>query len=382
MENNPLTAFGELLTGQLTPMAAWRFDYGINTRLINTTTANGGAVSVSGNRAKLSTSTAVNGSARIETIKHLRYLPGMGGLLRMTSVFATPKANSYQIFGLGDGTDGLYYGYYGTNFVVGKIRGGVHTRVLQENWNGSIDSDFNSAYGNIFQIRFQWLGYGYLRYYMLNFENETAGYTKLHTINYPNTSPDVHILNPTLPIFGEVANTGNNTDIVAYSPSAAAFVEGNVGDYANPLDVFNSYDTTATFANTSRNHLLTIRNKSTFLTVTNRVPVQINSITFSRGAGATLTALKLVKNATTAGALTYADIDTNNSPVDASATTTTVTAGTIERAYSTPAGALPTIVFNPGEMILYPGEALTLECVNSGVQSTEVVTTINWSELF
>lgn len=382
MQDNPLTAFGEVLVGQLTPMAAWRFDYGLNTRLVETTTANGGTVTVDGNRVKLSTSAAVNGSARVQTIKHLRYFPGMGGLLRMTSVFSTPKANSYQIFGLGDGTDGLYYGYYGTNFVVGKIRGGTHTRVLQENWNGSIDSDFNSAYGNIFQIRFQWLGYGYLRYYMLNFENETAGYTRLHTINYPNTSPDVHILNPTLPIFGEVSNTGNNTNIVAYSPSASAFVEGNAGEYTNPLDVYNSFDATATYTNTSRNHLLTIRNKSTFLTLTNRVPIQIKSITFSRGAGSALTTLRLVKSATTAGALTYADIDTNNSPVDASITTTTVTGGTIERSYSTPAGALPTIVFEPGDMILHPGETLTLECLNSLVQTIEVVATVNWSELF
>lgn len=382
MQNNPLTAFGEVLVGQLTPMAAWRFDYGLNTRLVETTTANGGTVTVDGNRVKLSTSAAINGSARVETVKHLRYYPGMGGLLRMTSIFSTPKANSTQLFGIGDGTDGLYYGYYGTDFVVGKIRGGTHTRVLQSAWNGSMNPNFNSAFGNIFQIRFQWLGYGYLRYYMLNFEDETAGYVKLHTINYPNTSADVHILNPTLPIFGEVANTGNNTNIVAYSPSAAAFVEGEIYNQANPMDVYNAFDVSATYTTTNRNHLLTIRNKSTFLTLTNRVPVQIKSITFSRGAGSAITTLRLVKSATTAGALTYADIDTNNSPVDASITTTTVTGGTIERSYSTPAGALPTIVFEPGDMVLYPGETLTLECLNSLSQTIDVVATVNWAELF
>ena len=382
MNEIPLTAFGEVLTAKLTPLAAWRFDYGINTRIVKTTTTNGGTVTADGSRAKLSTSAAVNGVARVETLKRLRYSPGMGGLLRMTATFATPKAQSYQYFGLGDNTDGLYFGYYGTDFVVGKIRGGVHTRVLRANWNGELDSDFNSSYGNIFQIRFQWLGYGYLRYYMLNFEDETAGYMRLHTINYPNTSPDVHILNPTLPIFAEVANTGNNTDIIAYTPSASAYVEGEIGEYANPLDVFNSFDTTATFNNTSRNHLLTIRNKSSFLTLDNRVPVQINSITFSRGSGSALTTLKLVKAATTAGALTYANVDTNNSPVDASITTTTVTGGNVDRSYAILAGALLTIEFKPGEMVLQPADTLTLEVVNSIAQVIDVLVTVNWSELF
>ena len=115
------TAFGELLVSGLKPQAAWRFDYGVNTRIVDVTTANGGTVTTDANRAKLSTSTAVNGSARIETVKQLRYFPGIGGLLRMTSVFSTPKANSKQLFGLGDGVDGLYYGYIGTDFVVGRI---------------------------------------------------------------------------------------------------------------------------------------------------------------------------------------------------------------------------------------------------------------------
>jgi len=375
------SAFGELLTARLIPQAAWRFDYGINTRIVKTTTANGGTVTADGNRAKLTSSAHVAGLARVETLKRLRYALGEGGLLRITFVHATPKALSKQYFGLGDTVDRLYFGYDGLDWGVGRRRSGTDHFIKLASFSGS-NPGLDFANGNVYQIRYQWLGYGYLRFYCLNPDGENLGYSLMHTIAYPNTSADVHILNPTLPIFAEVENAGNNSSIVAYTPSAAAFVEGETGDQGNPLDVFNSYDRTASFSDANNNHLLTIRNKSAFLAIANRVPVQINSITLSRGSGAASTTARLYRSATTAGALVYTDVDASNSPVDASPTTTTVTSSNAERAFSLPAGALFPIEFKPGEMVLQPGESLTIGIQNSGVQATEVVATVNWSELF
>jgi hypothetical protein len=375
------SAFGELLTARLIPQAAWRFDYGINTRIVNVTTANGGTVTADGNRAKLTSSAHIAGLARVETLKRLRYSPGEGGLLRITFVHATPKALSKQFFGLGDTADRLYFGYDGLDWGVGRRRSGTDHFVKLESFSGS-NPGLDFTKGNVYQIRYQWLGYGYLRFYCLNPDGENLGYSLMHTIAYPNTSPDVHILNPTLPIFAEVQNAGNNTSLVAYTPSAAAFVEGEGGDQGNPLDVFNSYDRTTSFNDTNNNHLLTIRNKSTFLTLANRVPVQVNSITLSRGTGAALTTVRLYRSATTAGALAYTDVDASNSPVDASPTTTTITSVNPERSYSLPAGNLPTIEFRPGEMVLQPGETLSVGVQDSGVQATEITATVNWSELF
>jgi hypothetical protein len=92
--------------------------------------------------------------------------------------------------------------------------------------------------------------------------------------------------------------------------------------------------------------------------------------------------VRLYRTATTAGALVYGDIDATNSPVEASATTTTITAGSAERTYSATAGSLPTINFEPGELVLQPGETLVIGVQDSGVQSTDVVATVNWSEQF
>lgn len=382
----PTTAFGDLLVAQFSPETAWRHDYGIINRLVSTTgTANGGTVTVDASRAKLSTSVAVNGIARMQTIRPLRYMPGVGGLARFTAVFATPKANTTQYVGIGDTVDAFYFGYNGTTFVVGRRRGGSDTQVAQASWNGTVPAGLSYQLGNIFQIRFQWLGYGYIRFYILDPNGQDNGYALVHTINYPNTSALTHILNPTLPLFAEIANTGNNTDMVMYSPSAVAGTEGNVHvGFHNPLDVWNTVDAVATYSDVNNNHFITIQNKSTFNTLANRIPVYVKSIELSRGSGGSNGAtIRFYENATTAGVRTYNDVDTNNSPVATSVTATTITGGTVTRTYSMPSSRTGIqLEFEDGEIVILPGSTLTIAVQDSQVAGTDFTVNVNWQELF
>lgn len=385
-KHEQLSAFGELLVAQLFPLTAWRFDYGSvpNTRLYNTTgTANGGAVSISQSRAQLDTSTAVNGVARLSTNRRLRYLPGMGGLIRFTAVFDTPKSSSYQIVGCGDTGDGFFMGYSDTNFSVGYRRSGADNYISSSNWNG-IPQGFNPQLGNVYQIRYQWLGYGYIRYYVLHPTEPALGFVLLHTVIYPNTSQLTSILNPTLPLMAEVGNNGNNTNLRLLTASAVGFLEGVTGEFINPLDVNNSFDAAATFGDTNNNHLMTIRNKTTFGGVSNRVPISIQGLNIGRGAaGANASNVRLYRNATFAGALVYADIDANNSPIEASATTTTITSTNAERAYIiTNSVTAQAIDYTDGALVLQPGESLTIGIEDSNAPNTDLVGTLNWNERF
>jgi hypothetical protein len=380
------SAFGEQIVAQLFPLTAWRFDYGStpNTRLYTTTgTANGGTAAISESRLQLDTTAAVNGIARLSTLRRLRYLPGMGGLLRFTTAFSAPKFNSHQIIGYGDTQDGFFFGYQDATFGVFVRRNSVDTFIAQADWNGESVA-FNSQLGNVYQIKYQWLGYGYIRFYIMHPTQPTHGFVLVHTVVYPNTSLLTSILNPTMPLMAEVANTGNNTNIRLLTPSAAGFLEGVIGEFINPLDVNNSFDAAATFADTNNNHLLTIRNKATFGVVPNRVPVAISGVNIGRSAaGANTTNMRLYRNATFAGALTYADIDTNNSPIEASVTTTTITSLNAERAYIvTNNVTAQAIDFRDGTFILAPGETLTIGIQNDGVPGTDIVTTLNWTERF
>lgn len=96
-------AFGELVVTQRTPVAGWRFDYGVNTDIIASTTANGGSVTQSNSKALLTTAAQVNSVARINTIRKLRYTPGRGGVVRFTGVFS-PLVGSQQIIGNANST--------------------------------------------------------------------------------------------------------------------------------------------------------------------------------------------------------------------------------------------------------------------------------------
>lgn len=383
----PLTAFGEMLTARNIPHTAWRFDYGINTRLITATTANGGTATVSESKAVLQTSTAVNGSASIASKRVLRYLPGVGALVRFTAVFDTPKADSVQLVGIGNLTDGYFFGYNGLQFGVMRRRAGVDTWVYESAFNGD-KITWDKTKGNIYTINYQWLGYGFIQFLMLEPDamnrSELIPYRRLHVINYPNTSSDVSVLNPTLPLFAYVANTGNATNMTLQTPSAVGFLQGGIDETFSPLELQNTTDTIKTIADANNNQALTIRNNTTIGAIANRVPMELRSVSFTRGSsGANTSTIRFYRNATFAGALTYTDVDANNSPAQFSATATTVTSTNPERAYTiTGSSTFPPIIFEHGELVLYPNDTLTISIQNSGVQSTDFAITMNWAEQF
>lgn len=390
LDNAPgISAFGEELVSQIMPVAAWRFDYGVNTRFISTTgTMSGGYVSGTFSQAQLNTSANVSGTAQVSTIRPVRYLPGFGGLARFTAVFNTGTANSEQMIGLISVhlIDGFAFGYDGVNFGVLHIKSGVKRWIPQTEWNGKpLSYTINPQTGNVYQIRFQWLGYGNI--YFMIFDKLQRKFVVVHTIEYPNTETTPSILNPTLKLLARIANLGNNTNLKLSTPSALGALEGQTdSSYYNPLNVPNSFDRLATISDANNNHFLTIRDKETFLGVNNRVPIQLTSLTLSRAGGATTATsviIRLYKNATTAGALSYVDVDTLNSPVDTSITSTTITSTNSERSYSLSQNTTQqTIFFKPGELLLVPGESLSIGVQDSGVQATDVSITINWEELF
>lgn len=91
-----ISAFGEQLVAELTPICGWTFAYNVNTDMVKTTVTGSGTVTVDAGRAKLSTGAAINSSAKVETLIPLRYITGMGALARFTAVFAAQKAGSQQ----------------------------------------------------------------------------------------------------------------------------------------------------------------------------------------------------------------------------------------------------------------------------------------------
>ena len=281
--NLPLTAFKDLRSTELLPKAGWTFNYNINSDLIRTTLTGSGTATASNSMAVLQTGAAAASSAKIETIRALRYTPGLGGLVRCTAVFTTGVANSTQIIGVGDSVDGFFFGFNGAAFGVLRRQNGTDNWIPQTSWNvdkfngtGLSGVTLDPTRGNVYSIEYQWLGFGAISFFI---ENPATGFpTLVHIIQYANANTIPSIFNPTLPVMAQVINTTNASNLTLSTSSAMGMVEGN-GD-TNTLVTVNSFSNSKMVPATETS-IFTLRNNATFQGKTNRVRVQFSFLSIN-----------------------------------------------------------------------------------------------------
>ncbi|WP_010291790.1 hypothetical protein [Clostridium senegalense] len=378
----PLTAFNDLRTIILTPMAGWTFNYNINSDYIITTTANGGTATQGDSMAILSTSTANNGSARIATRKVLRYSPGLGALARFTAAFTAGVNNSQQIIGLGDDTDGFYFGYNGTNFSILRIQNGTSNWTSQANWNvdtmdgtGPSGMTLDPTKGNVYTIQFQWLGFGIINYYVTS--TTTGQPILVHRIEYPNTAIVPSVYNPSFPLTAKVVNNGNTSNVVLKTPSAMAFCEGD--GYSQAIITRNSISSSTGSLIPTQLNVLTLLNTSTFVGKTNRTRIRLDFVSTSiQGTGDVR--FDLIRNGTFGLPLTYTSINANTSVIQYSTTQTSVTGGLQIFTFEVPANSGSQLFLNSLNILLAPGETLSLRAT-SGLL-TQIDCSFSWEELW
>jgi len=66
--------------------------------------------------------------------------------------------------------------------------------------------------GNVYQIKYQWLGFGMIRFFVEN--PETGKFALVHKIKYANANTEPSIDDPSLPLLLEVINTANTTNLL------------------------------------------------------------------------------------------------------------------------------------------------------------------------
>ena len=374
------SAFNEVLVAELTPKVQIDFNYTINSRIASTTVDGSGATSTSNSKAVLQTTANANSSATLESKRVVKYDPGQGALARFTAVFTTGVANSNQEAGIGDDTDGFFFGYNGASFGIMSRQNGADTWVASSSWNGDPADGtqtlpaIDPTKGNVYQIRYQWLGFGAITFWI---ENPINGkFILVHTIQYANANTDPSIFNPTLPLRLHVANTSNTSDIQLQSSSMAGFVEGK----EVKLGPKNATSTAKASVGTTETNILTIRNKATFQSKKNRVEVELDFI------GAAVDGTKpaivyITKNATLGGSPSYSDIDTSTSVVEADNAGTTVTGG--QRLFIFAVSKADSIDLPLGDLSidLEPNDTLTVS-VEAISGTTDVGASLSWIERF
>ena len=374
--HDPTTAFGEIKVAEETPIIQSKFPYNINSRLFNVTELNGGTVTQADSMAIVRTNVTANGTAIIESKKAIKYEPGKGVIAKFTSVFTTGVADNKQYIGIGDALDGFFVGFNGTTFGIVRRQNGVDNFTAQTDFNvDKLDGtgvnnpsaiNLDPTKGNIFQIKFQWLGFGAITF---STEDPLEGDIEpFHIIRYAGAFTVPSIYNPTLPMRIENTNSnGSTTDVTMKSASMMAAIEGKrVVDGAT----FSHKKT----GSTSTPHGFSIRNKSTYAGIANRASLYIKTFT-AVNDGTSTTTYTLEEDAVLSGG-SWVDIDTNDSFIEYNDTATITTPGTEIIPFSIAKNTGVTENLQDQMIELRPGQTLTIRTSNGN--ATDFA--LSWNE--
>ena len=381
--HDPVTAFGDLRVAELTPKVHLTFPYNINADIVDVVvggTASQGTVTSADSMAVVQTSSATDGEAEFSSRRVLTYRSGLGGMVRFTALFTAGVASSTQYIGVGDETDGFFFGYDGITFGILRRQDGVEFWEPQTSWNVDVMNGNNGAANpsnvlldktklNVFQINYQWLGAGQIEF---SIEDPNTGlFVPVHRIKYANANTIPSIYNANLPLHAHVVNEGNASNITLKTASMAAFVEGK----SIPLGPTNNFNASKSIS--TEEFLFSLRNKSTINSVNSRVRMILKQISAGNDANA-LSTIRVYSNATLDITPTWTNVNGDDSCVEVDTTADYVSGGRL--LFQGVIGKDNGQIFdlNNLDIQISPNEIITItaEAGQAGVQSV----TLTWQE--
>lgn len=379
--DGPTTAFGDLSVAQGVIQDVLSFQYNINTALMVTSVTGTGSVTKSSNFGLVATGTTTGSTALLRSIRSINYIPGIGINTKFTGIFSTPVTGTTILIGYGTTSNGFFFGYNGTTFGIISRSNSVDTFIAQSTWNkdimngiGQSNLTLNPQFGNVYGIQLQWLGFGAINFFIEN--TNTGDFMIVHQIKYANTATVTSIFSPNGYLRMEANNGATTSNVSIKSPSMSV-------KYESPPNLsigarFSSSVTGTVGANLIQS-ILSIRNKSTFQSVTNFVPILLNFLSIST-AGNKPSSIRLIYNQT-AASLTYADISTNQSVMETSSTIATITDGITLQSFYLGATDSKVIDLNSTQLYLYPGDSITFAVLTTNATNDNGIS-VSWTERF
>ena len=366
-----LGAFGGLITQEETPIPNMQisFPYNINNVYSRVVTAGGGTVIQASSQAVLEVATNLVQSAQLESIGSARYSPGQGQTVRFTATFFVGVLNLDQEAGVGDLADGFFFGYVDQAFGIIRRQNSVDDFIPQASWNvdvmdgtGPSGMTLDTTLGNVYTIRYQWLGFGAIRFFI---EDEDTGLPQLvHVIQYANANITPSVFNPSLPLHARISNTdagGVGLTAQLKIGSMGAYAEGPINQSGGRFSTGNRKT-----AITVETNIISIRCDATVFTgQTNRGRVKLDALSAAISGGADAQ-VRLVLNATLGGAPVFNAIDAARSIVSFDVAGTTVTGGREIRRIASTGNFQETQDFSDLNIRLNPGDVLTLSASSFG----------------
>jgi hypothetical protein len=386
IDGSNISAFGDIITAKLEPVVQIDFVYGINNQLGETSITTTGVADTSSSRLRLQTGTGAAGAATLQSFLIARYRTGEGMIARFSCVWSSSAADSTQVVGAGTTSDGYFFGYNGTSFGVCRRKSGSDNWVEQTAWNGDKcdgtgASGFNwvKTNGNVMMIRYPFLGYGNITFWVQN--SETSLWILCHTIKYTNSSALVQVDNPSLRIFAKVINTGNTSNLIMYMGSGAIFISGERGFFGPQFGVDSLKNSITTEAN-----LINIRNCTTYNGVYNTGLLRLRSLSCATDNGNGLATIRFKTGVTLGGTPVFTPV--SGSTADNGVT---ITSGNGVASYDVAGtGTSGLTIFNvclarnsnlvydltPFNLFILPAQTLSITAFSASSSSIQVA--LNW----
>jgi hypothetical protein len=256
------------------------------------------------------------------------------------------------------------------------------TSIPRSNWNKDKcdGTDFlpliDWSKGNVFQIKYQWLGYGFVSFYLEN--PNTGNLTLVHEYKYPNTSTTPSISNPSLQFLANVANALTTNNVSMFVGSVGCFIEGDYpsvgGTFGN--NVSRSYS--ATIGDTNLDNIVTFRSPPYFNGISNRAVVGLLRFTITVNKACNI---NIIRNATLSGNTVWNPLG-NNILLESSQSSSVATGGEIlytDRGEKQDRFTVDPVKINFYIVKIYPSDTVTF-CGISDNNNANVSVVFNWLE--
>ncbi len=392
-----VSVFGTQIAEGLLDSFSIQFQYGVTAAPVNTYTQGGGTVTSANSMAILSTAASTNSIAQVQSQATNIYRSGHEAYAFFTAAFTGSFAStSSQLIGPYDYQNGFAIGFNGSTFGVLQRSNAVNPSIVVDTFiaQSSFNQDKLDGTGasgfvyvpsnlNVFRIAFGWLGSAVVKYQIMN---NNGNWITFHIIYNPNSSTFPSIAQPFLPITARVENITGTSVLTLQTASWNSGINGTANTSSYRYNQANNTVSVGGGTGTE-NHILTIRNNSTFNNLPNRIQVRVAA--FGGGpidAVNESATMRLRKNATVTGTA-FTNVNSSSSVMSVS------TAGT----YSAGTGTLylvqPSITYSNGpnvnyipkdtyEIILYPGETATVTAAKNSTGTHTITGVVLWEERF
>ena len=328
--NDPLTSFGEVKVAPSTAVIQLTFVYHLNNQLTTTDNLNG-TTTVADSLLSVSSSSNSSSYGKLYSRRFIKYKTGQGVNFKGTAIFTLGVSGNTQLIGIGNDTNGLFFGYNGTSFGILHRNNSTDNWISQSNWN--IDNMFGSGNsgmtldptkGNVYQIGMQWLGFGVIFFSIEN--SETGLFQIVHLIKYPNTYTIPSLGQPSLPITVQSINTTNTTDVIVKSSSLSGFIDGQRPILGSTFSISNTVNNIN--GNNTETFLLAVKVNSQINSIDAFIPVKPELLTAEgEGTGNKLIKIKTYLNPSLTGS-SFTDIDSTQCVISYATTATSFSGGT------------------------------------------------------